>query len=231
MSSNMADAKQNQLIATTTTTTTQSTIPDYVEGQTAGRCMFFEIAPELRNRIYSEVFAFNDTVTIDDTFKLPAILKSSKQIHAEATGLYYSSTTFRLTWSGPWRKFFSSLPDKYCKVVPLILVDYGMYKDQDQRTEMARQTALYSGLPGHWKIYRKLKSWNLPAITYLVKALKAAEDDPDELATKVLKLGDRIQVLVRDGKADNGMRWEWLKDCKQTWNEGLYMRGAGGYRG
>jgi len=59
-----------------------------------------ELPPELRNRIYSDVLVQATTVHVTTTtakpnWNVPSLLHTCRQIRSEASGIYYSSNTFR----------------------------------------------------------------------------------------------------------------------------------------
>lgn len=61
-------------------------------------CRVFEIAPELRNNIYSLVLASPHDILIPASGRLatPALLNVCQQVRQEATQLYYAENTFKV---------------------------------------------------------------------------------------------------------------------------------------
>lgn len=55
---------------------------------------FLALPPELRNKIYTHLFQCTKPL-VKPTYTLPGLLLANHQIHAEALGLYYSTSTFR----------------------------------------------------------------------------------------------------------------------------------------
>ena len=66
-----------------------------------------KLPAELRNAIYTLALSFDEDIMVSTVHKLrrPALLKTCKQIRAEATLLYFSSTTFHLVISPTELKF------------------------------------------------------------------------------------------------------------------------------
>ncbi|KAF2162700.1 hypothetical protein M409DRAFT_26936 [Zasmidium cellare ATCC 36951] len=70
------------------------------------KCHLFRLPPEIRNEIYHLVFTPQESICLSPIlhcgthhgapkrFKVPALLRTSRQIRHEAAGLFYSKTTF-----------------------------------------------------------------------------------------------------------------------------------------
>ncbi|CAK1366965.1 unnamed protein product [Cercospora beticola] len=64
------------------------------------RCLFFELSAELRNEIYELALVKSEEIEITkETFAQPALLRTCRQIRAEAVQIYYSRNEFYTTIS------------------------------------------------------------------------------------------------------------------------------------
>lgn len=98
-----------------------------------GNCPLLELPAELRNRIYEYVLGPPNRMRIDSSsaryssackLQFPPLLRTCQQIRAEASGIWYSSTTF--IWYRPSKLslFADLVGDKNFQAIAMILDEF-----------------------------------------------------------------------------------------------------------
>lgn len=81
------------------------------------------LAAEMRNRIHDMVFEDYEVDWDDDKYRGPALLLACKQIHAEASGAYYSLSTFKSLSQWFVRRKLVKLAPTYRRLINSVLLD------------------------------------------------------------------------------------------------------------
>ncbi|CAK3875519.1 Hypothetical predicted protein [Lecanosticta acicola] len=78
---------------------------------------------ELRDMIYCSLFNEENVQLIKPAYRFPGLLLANKQIHREATGLFYANSTFRCLDEDSAVRWLTNLPARWLELVPEVRYD------------------------------------------------------------------------------------------------------------
>ena len=81
------------------------------------------LPPELRNAVYTALFAPGEVERIKPGYTIPPFLLTCKQVYAEATGVYYSHSIFRCLEEDSAVSWLTHLPRKWLDRIQEIRYD------------------------------------------------------------------------------------------------------------